>query len=167
MKDIIKILPENVSNQIAAGEVVQRPASLIKELVENSIDAFSNRIQIVLNQSGKKSIKVVDNGFGMSKNDLMICFQRHATSKINKSNDLFNISSKGFRGEALSSIAAVSHLEIVTRRKIDTLGYKLKVVAGKIQSEEKVVSNIGTYVLVKNLFFNVPARRNFLKSDSI
>ena len=106
MKDIIKILPENVSNQIAAGEVVQRPASLIKELVENSIDAFSNRIQIVLNQSGKKSIKVVDNGFGMSKNDLMICFQRHATSKINKSNDLFNISSKGFRGEALSSIAA-------------------------------------------------------------
>ena len=167
MKDIIKILPENVSNQIAAGEVVQRPASLIKELVENSIDAFSNRIQIVLNQSGKKSIKVVDNGFGMSKNDLMICFQRHATSKINKSKDLFNINSKGFRGEALSSIAAVSHLEIVTRRKIDTLGYKLKIVAGKIQSEEKVVSNIGTYVLVKNLFFNVPARRNFLKSDSV
>ena len=167
MKDIIKILPENVSNQIAAGEVVQRPASLIKELVENSIDAFSNRIQIVLNQSGKKSIKVVDNGFGMSKNDLMICFQRHATSKIKKLKDLFNINSKGFRGEALSSIAAVSHLEIVTRRKIDTLGYKLKVVAGKIQSEEKVVSNIGTYVLVKNLFFNVPARRNFLKSDSV
>ena len=114
-------------------------------MVENSIDAFSNRIQIVLNQSGKKkSIKVVDNGIGMSKNDLMLCFLRHSTSKITESNDLFNISSKGFRGEALSSIAAVSHLEIVTRRKVDKFGYKLKIEAGKIQSEEKVVSNIGT-----------------------
>tara|TARA_B100000925_G_C21995850_1_gene468880 strand:+ start:523 stop:2307 length:1785 start_codon:yes stop_codon:yes gene_type:complete len=167
MKDIIKILPENVSNQIAAGEVVQRPASLIKELVENSIDALSDKIQIYLNEAGKKSIKVIDNGIGMSKNDLMICFQRHATSKITKSEDLFHINSKGFRGEALSSIAAVSSLEIVTRRKIDKLGHKLKIKGGKIQSEEKVVSSIGTYVLVKNLFYNVPARRNFLKSDSV
>ncbi|MFL2591564.1 MAG: DNA mismatch repair endonuclease MutL [Flavobacteriaceae bacterium] len=167
MKDIVKILPENVSNQIAAGEVVQRPASLIKELVENSIDALSDTIQIFLNQSGKKSIKVVDNGFGMSKNDLMLCFLRHSTSKITESKDLFNINSKGFRGEALSSISAVSHLEIVTRRKIDKFGYKIKIKGGEIQSNEKVVSNFGTYVLVKNLFFNVPARRNFLKSDTV
>ena len=167
MKDIIKILPENVANQIAAGEVVQRPASLIKELVENSIDASSDRIQIFLNQSGKKSIKVVDNGIGMSRKDLMLCFLRHATSKITETKDLFNINSKGFRGEALSSIAAVSYLEIVTRRKTDKFGYKIKIKAGKIQSNEKVVSNTGTYVLVKNLFFNVPARRNFLKSDSV
>ena len=150
-----------MSNQIAAGEVVQRPASLIKELVENSIDALSNRIQIFLNESGKKTIKVVDNGIGMSKNDLMICVQRHATSKINETKDLLNINSKGFRGEALSSIAAVSHLEIVTRRKVDDFGYKLKIKAGKINSCEKVVSQVGTHVLVKNLFFNVPARRNF------
>ena len=167
MKDIIKILPEHVSNQIAAGEVVQRPSSLIKELIENSIDALSDKIQVFLNQSGKKSIKVVDNGLGMSKKDLMLCFQRHATSKISESNDLFNIKSKGFRGEALSSIAAVSFLEIVTRRKTDKFGYKIKIKAGKIESNEKVVSNIGTYVIVKNLFFNVPARRNFLKSDSV
>ena len=167
MKDIIKILPENISNQIAAGEVVQRPASLLKELVENSIDALSDRIQIFLNESGKKSIKVVDNGIGMSKNDLMLCFLRHATSKISETKDLSNINTKGFRGEALSSIAAVSHLEIVTRRKIDKFGYKLKIKGGKVESNEKVVSHVGTYVLVKNLFFNVPARRNFLKSDSV
>ena len=167
MKDIIKILPENVSNQIAAGEVVQRPASLIKELVENSIDALSNRIQVFLNESGKKTIKVVDNGIGMSKNDLMDCVLRHATSKITETKDLLNINSKGFRGEALSSIAAVSHLEIVTRRKVDDFGHKLKIKGGKIHSCEKVVSQVGTHVLVKNLFFNVPARRNFLKSDSV
>ncbi len=167
MKDIIKILPENISNQIAAGEVVQRPSSLVKELVENSIDALSDRIQIFLNESGKKSIKVVDNGIGMSKNDLMLCFLRHATSKISETKDLSNINTKGFRGEALSSIAAVSHLEIVTRRKIDKFGYKLKIKGGKVESNEKVVSHVGTYVLVKNLFFNVPARRNFLKSDSV
>ena len=167
MKDIIKILPDNISNQIAAGEVVQRPASLIKELVENSIDALSDRIQIFLNESGKKSIKVVDNGTGMSKNDLNLCFLRHATSKITETKDLFNINSKGFRGEALSSIAAVSHLEIVSRRKIDKFGYKLKIKAGKVEAKEQVVSHVGTYVLVKNLFFNVPARRNFLKSDSV
>ena len=167
MKDIIKILPENISNQIAAGEVVQRPASLIKELVENSIDALSDRIQVFLNESGKKTIKVVDNGIGMSQNDLMNCVLRHATSKITETKDLMNINSKGFRGEALSSIAAVSQLEIVTRRKVDKFGYKLKIKGGKIQSSEKVVSRVGTYVLVKNLFFNVPARRNFLKSDSV
>ena len=167
MKDIIKILPENISNQIAAGEVVQRPASLIKELVENSIDALSDRIQVFLNESGKKTIKVVDNGIGMSQNDLMNCVLRHATSKITETKDLMNINSKGFRGEALSSIAAVSQLEIVTRRKVDKFGYKLKIKGGKIQSNEKVVSRVGTYVLVKNLFFNVPARRNFLKSDSV
>ena len=167
MKDIIKILPENISNQIAAGEVVQRPASLIKELVENSIDALSDRIQVFLDESGKKTIKVVDNGIGMSQNDLMNCVLRHATSKISETKDLLNINSKGFRGEALSSIAAVSQLEIVTRRKVDKFGYKLKIKGGKIQSNEKVVSRVGTYVLVKNLFFNVPARRNFLKSDSV
>ncbi len=167
MKDIIKILPENISNQIAAGEVVQRPASVVKELIENSIDALSNKIQIFLNGSGKKSIKVVDNGIGMSKNDLMICFLRHSTSKITESKDLFNINSKGFRGEALSSIAAVSHLEIISRRKADKFGYKLKIEGGKIKSNQEVVSSVGTSVLVKNLFFNVPARRNFLKSDSV
>ena len=127
MKDIIKILPENISNQIAAGEVVQRPSSLIKELIENAIDASSDRIQIYLNESGKKSIRVVDNGIGMSKNDLMVCCLRHATSKITETKDLFNIRSKGFRGEALSSIAAVSHLEIVTKRRADDFGYKLKI----------------------------------------
>ena len=167
MKDIIKILPENISNQIAAGEVVQRPASVIKELIENSIDALSDRIQIFLNESGKKSIKVVDNGIGMSKNDLMLCFLRHSTSKIIESKDLLNITSKGFRGEALSSIAAVSQLEIVSRRKVDKFGCKLKIEGGKIKSSQRVVSPVGTNVLVKNLFFNVPARRNFLKSDSV
>ncbi len=167
MKDIIKILPENISNQIAAGEVVQRPASVIKELIENSIDALSDRIQVFLNESGKKSIKVVDNGIGMSKNDLMLCFLRHSTSKITESKDLFNIRSKGFRGEALSSIAAVSHLEIISRRKVDKFGYKLKIEAGKIKSSQRVVSSVGTNILVKNLFFNVPARRNFLKSDAV
>ena len=167
MKDIIKILPENISNQIAAGEVVQRPSSLIKELIENAIDASSDRIQIYLNESGKKSIRVVDNGIGMSKNDLMVCCLRHATSKITETKDLFNIRSKGFRGEALSSIAAVSHLEIVSKRRADNFGYKLKIKAGKVHSNEKVVSEVGTSVLVKNLFYNVPARRNFLKSDSV
>ncbi len=167
MKDIIHLLPDNVANQIAAGEVVQRPASVVKELLENSIDAKATEINLIIKNAGKTLIQVVDNGIGMSSNDASICFERHTTSKIKSAKDLFNIRSKGFRGEALASIAAVSHTELITRQSINDLGKIVKIYGSKIVENKSIVSKIGTSIIVKNLFYNIPARRNFLKSDNV
>ena len=167
MKDIIHLLPDNVANQIAAGEVVQRPASVVKELLENSIDAKATEINLIIKNAGKTLIQVVDNGIGMSSNDASICFERHTTSKIKSAKDLFNIRSKGFRGEALASIAAVSHTELITRQSSSDLGKIVRVKGNKIVENKSIVSKIGTSIMVKNLFFNIPARRNFLKSDNV
>ena len=167
MKDIIHLLPDNVANQIAAGEVVQRPASVVKELLENSIDAKATEINLIIKNAGKTLIQVVDNGIGMSSNDASICFERHTTSKIKSAKDLFNIRSKGFRGEALASIAAVSHTELITRQSSSDLGIIVRVKGNKIVENKSIVSKIGTSIMVKNLFFNIPARRNFLKSDNV
>ena len=167
MKDIIHLLPDNVANQIAAGEVVQRPASVVKELLENSIDAKATEINLIIKNAGKTLIQVVDNGIGMSSNDASICFERHTTSKIKSAKDLFNIRSKGFRGEALASIAAVSHTELITRQSSSDLGKIVRVKGNKIVDNKSIVSKIGTSIMVKNLFYNIPARRNFLKSDNV
>ena len=167
MKDIIHLLPDNVANQIAAGEVVQRPASVVKELLENSIDAKATEINLIIKNAGKTLIQVVDNGIGMSSNDASICFERHTTSKIKSAKDLFNIRSKGFRGEALASIAAVSHTELITRQSGSDLGKIVRVKGNKIVENKSIVSKIGTSIMVKNLFYNIPARRNFLKSDNV
>tara|TARA_B100000287_G_scaffold185542_1_gene175432 strand:- start:988 stop:2778 length:1791 start_codon:yes stop_codon:yes gene_type:complete len=167
MKDIIHLLPDNVANQIAAGEVVQRPASVVKELLENSIDAKATEINLIIKNAGKTLIQVVDNGIGMSSNDASICFERHTTSKIKSAKDLFNIRSKGFRGEALASIAAVSHTELITRQSSSDLGKIVRVKGNKIVENKSIVSKIGTSIMVKNLFYNIPARRNFLKSDNV
>lgn len=167
MKDIIHLLPDNVANQIAAGEVVQRPASVVKELLENSIDAKATEISLIIKNAGKTLIQVVDNGIGMSPNDASICFERHTTSKIKSAKDLFNIRSKGFRGEALASIAAVSHTELITRQSSSDLGKIVRIQGNKIVDDKSIVSKIGTSIMVKNLFFNIPARRNFLKSDNV
>ena len=167
MKDIIHLLPDNVANQIAAGEVVQRPASVVKELLENSIDAKATEISLIIKNAGKTLIQVVDNGTGMSSNDASICFERHTTSKIKSAKDLFNIRSKGFRGEALASIAAVSHTELITRQSSSDLGKIVRVKGNKIVENKSIVSKIGTSIMVKNLFYNIPARRNFLKSDNV
>ena len=167
MKDIIHLLPDNVANQIAAGEVVQRPASVVKELLENSIDANATEIILIIKNSGKILIQVIDNGIGMSSSDASICFERHTTSKIKSAKDLFNIRSKGFRGEALASIAAVSHVELITRQSNNDLGKIIKIQGNKIVENKSTVSKIGTSIMVKNLFYNIPARRNFLKSDNV
>ena len=167
MKDIIHLLPDNVANQIAAGEVVQRPASVVKELLENSIDAKATEINLIIKNAGKTLIQVVDDGIGMSSNDASICFERHTTSKIKSAKDLFNIRSKGFRGEALASIAAVSHTELITRQSSSDLGKIVRVKGNKIVENKSIVSKIGTSIMVKNLFYNIPARRNFLKSDNV
>ena len=167
MKDIINILPKNVANQIAAGEVVQRPASVVKELLENSIDAGSSQITIHIKDSGKTLIQIIDNGKGMSKKDAILCFERHTTSKISKANDLFNITTKGFRGEALASIAAVSHVNLITKQSGVELGTNIYIQGSEIKTQRSVVSEKGTTISVKNLFFNIPARRNFLKSDNV
>ena len=167
MSDIIKLLPDNVANQIAAGEVVQRPSSVVKELLENSIDSGADSIHLTIKDAGRTIIQVVDNGVGMSKNDAVLCFERHSTSKIQSANDLFNLSTKGFRGEALASIAAISHVELITKIISDELGTSIKIKANKIYDNKPVVTNKGTSISVKNLFYNVPARRNFLKSDSV
>jgi len=165
--DVIKILPKNIANQIAAGEVIQRPASVVKELVENSIDANCSFIQVYIKNSGKSLISVIDDGIGMSKNDLGIAFQRHSTSKITSSKDLFKIKTKGFRGEALSSISAISEIETHSKNEKDKLGNMILIKENKIV--EKNVSSIdrGTSIAVKKIFYNVPARRNFLKSDNV
>jgi DNA mismatch repair protein MutL len=167
MTDIIKLLPESVSNQIAAGEVVQRPASVVKELLENAIDAGAEYIRLQLKDAGKTLIQVADDGCGMSETDARMSLERHATSKITKAEDLFAIKTMGFRGEALASIAAVSQMEIKTRRKEDEVGIKIQVAGYDIQSQQPEVMPAGTVITVKNLFFNIPARRNFLKSDKV
>lgn len=161
----IKILPDFIANQIAAGEVVQRPESVIKELIENSIDSDATEIAVVVRNAGKSLIHIIDNGCGMNKNNLELCIKRHATSKIESQRDLEAIKSLGFRGEALASITSVAHVEIITRSENENLGYKLVSEPNKIHTIEEVNSNKGTQILVKNLFYNVPARRKFLKSN--
>ena len=167
MADIISLLPKNVANQIAAGEVIQRPASVVKELLENAVDAGSKEIQLLIKDAGRLKIQVIDNGIGMSANDVSLAFERHATSKIKSADDLFSITSKGFRGEALSSIAAIAHIEVLTKTKKDEIGNYIRIFGGKVNKQEKSVAPNGTSISVKNLFFNVPARRNFLKSDKV
>ncbi len=167
MSSIIQLLPDHVANQIAAGEVVQRPASVVKELLENAIDAKANDIKLIVKDGGKTLVQVIDNGVGMGVTDARLCFERHATSKIRIAEDLFNLNTKGFRGEALASIAAIAHVELKTRKEQDELGTHLIIEGSKITSQEVAVTPKGTSFSVKNLFFNIPARRNFLKSDSV
>jgi len=167
MTDIIQLLPDHVANQIAAGEVVQRPASVVKELLENAIDAESTEIKLIIKDAGKTLIQVIDNGKGMSVTDARLSFERHATSKIRSAEDLFQLHTKGFRGEALASIAAIAHVELKTKRPEDELGTAIEIEGSKVKSQEVSVTPTGTSVSVKNLFFNIPARRNFLKSDTV
>ena len=167
MSDIIHLLPDSVANQIAAGEVIQRPASVLKELVENSIDAGATSIQIIIKDAGRTLIQVIDNGKGMSETDARMAFERHATSKITDASDLFSLHTLGFRGEALASIAAVAQMELRTRREEDELGVMIEMAGSRIFMQEAVQCAKGTMFLVKNLFFNVPARRRFLKSDNV
>ena len=164
MLDVIKLLPDSVANQIAAGEVIQRPASAVKELMENALDAGASQIDLVVKDAGKSMIMVVDNGCGMSETDARLCFERHATSKISKAEDLFAIRTMGFRGEALASIAAIAQVELKTRRKEDEVGVKIVNEGSVVKEQSLVPMQPGTTFTVKNLFFNVPARRNFLKS---
>ena len=167
MSDIIQLLPDHVANQIAAGEVVQRPASVVKELLENAIDAGATSIKLLLKDAGKTLIQVIDDGKGMSATDARMCFERHATSKIKDAQDLFNLNTKGFRGEALASIAAIAHVELKTKQEDQELGSQIKIEGSAVVSQDVVSTAKGTSLAVKNLFFNIPARRNFLKSDTI
>jgi DNA mismatch repair protein MutL len=167
MSDIIQLLPDHVANQIAAGEVVQRPASVVKELLENAIDAGATSIKLLLKDAGKTLIQVIDDGKGMSATDTRMCFERHATSKIKKAEDLFNLCTKGFRGEALASIAAIAHVELKTKQENEELGTCLKIEGSKVISQDFVSTSQGASIAVKNLFYNIPARRNFLKSDTV
>jgi len=167
MSDIIQLLPDNVANQIAAGEVVQRPASVVKELLENAIDAGATEIKLLIKEAGKTLIQVIDNGQGMSTTDARLSFERHATSKIKSAEDLFNLHTKGFRGEALASIAAVAHVELKTKEENQELGTHIKIEGSTIQSQDVISVPKGSSISVKNLFFNIPARRNFLKSNSV
>ncbi|MAY23190.1 MAG: DNA mismatch repair protein MutL [Flavobacteriaceae bacterium] len=167
MADIIQLLPDHVANQIAAGEVVQRPASVVKELLENAIDAGATDITLVLKDAGKTLIQVIDNGIGMSVTDARLCFERHATSKIKNAEDLFNLNTKGFRGEALASIAAIAHVELKTKTAASEIGTKITIEGSEVTAQEAVVVPKGTMLSVKNLFYNIPARRNFLKSNPV
>lgn len=164
--DIIQLLPEHVANQIAAGEVVQRPASVVKELLENAIDAGADTIKLLVKDAGRTLVQVIDNGKGMSVTDARMSFERHATSKIRRTEDLFHLHTKGFRGEALASIAAVAQVELKTRQKEDEVGTKIAIEGSKVLSQEPIATPPGTSIAVKNLFYNIPARRNFLKSDT-
>ena len=164
MKDIISLLPDSVANQIAAGEVVQRPASVVKELMENAVDAGATKVKVLVVDGGRTSIQVIDNGMGMSETDARLAFERHATSKIKKAEDLFALSTMGFRGEALASIAAVAQVELVTRRADDELGTKVVISGSRLEEQEPVASSVGSNFKVKNLFYNIPARRKFLKT---
>lgn len=167
MSSIIQLLPDHVANQIAAGEVVQRPASVVKELLENAIDAGATDIKLICKEGGKVLIQVIDNGKGMSVTDARLCFERHATSKIRQAEDLFALHTKGFRGEALASIAAIAHVELKTKQDQEELGTHIIIEGSKFISQDVAVLPKGTSFLVKNLFFNIPARRNFLKSDIV
>jgi len=167
MTDIIQLLPDSVANQIAAGEVVQRPASAVKELVENAIDAGADKIQLIVKEAGKALLQVIDNGCGMSVTDARMSFERHATSKIKRADDLFAIRTMGFRGEALASIAAIAQVELKTRRHEDELGTCIKIEGSVVEGQEACQANTGTSISVKNLFYNIPARRNFLKSNPV
>lgn len=167
MTDIIRLLPDHVANQIAAGEVIQRPASAVKELLENAIDAKATEIKLVIKDAGKTLVQVIDNGIGMSVTDARLAFERHATSKIQKAEDLFHLQTKGFRGEALASIAAIAHVEMITKRPSDELGTEIRIEGSKVTHQEPCVTADGTSIAMKNLFFNIPARRNFLKSDTV
>ena len=166
MADIIQLLPDSVANQIAAGEVIQSPASLVKELMENAIDAGADEISVIVKDAGRTLVQIVDNGSGMSETDARMAFERHATSKIKNANDLFAIRTMGFRGEALASIAAVAHVELNTKKENSELGTKIVIAGSKVESQEPTACPKGSCFAVKNLFYNVPARRRFLKSDS-
>ena len=167
MADIIQLLPDHVANQIAAGEVVQRPASVVKELLENAIDAEATQIKLIIKDAGKTLIQVIDNGKGMSSTDARLSFERHATSKIRTAEDLFSLHTKGFRGEALASIAAIAHVELKTKQEQDELGTQISIEGSEVISQDVVVTPKGTAISVKHLFFNIPARRNFLKSNTV
>ncbi len=167
MSDIIRLLPDQVANQIAAGEVVHRPAAVVKELMENAIDAGAGHVQLVIKEAGKTLIQLMDDGCGMTETDARMSFERHATSKILKAEDIFAIHTKGFRGEALASIAAVAQVDLKTRREEEEIGTHIRIEGGKHVSQEYCSSSVGTQVEVKNLFFNIPARRNFLKSNNV
>ena len=163
--DIIHLLPDSVANQIAAGEVVQRPSSVIKELLENSIDAHATVVQVILREAGRELIQVIDNGSGMSPTDARMAFEKHATSKIQKAADLFDLHTMGFRGEALASIAAVAEVELRTRRQQDETGITIEIAGSQLVRQEPCACPVGANFQVRNLFFNVPARRKFLKSN--
>ncbi len=163
MDDIIHLLPDSVANQIAAGEVVQRPSSIVKEMVENSIDAGADSIQVIIVEGGKNCVQVIDNGCGMSETDARMAFERHATSKINQASDIYNLATMGFRGEALASIAAVAQVEMKTRRKEDEIGTLIQIDGAKVMEHKPVACPVGTNIAVRNLFFNIPVRRKFLK----
>ncbi len=167
MSNFIKLLPDSVANQIAAGEVVQRPASVVKELLENAIDAEANQIQLIIKDAGRSLIQIIDNGKGMSATDARMSFERHATSKIRTTEDIFSIETKGFRGEALASIAAVAQVEMKTKTEEEDLGHLIRIEGSEIKEQNIVQTPTGTSISVKNLFFNVPARRNFLKSNQV
>jgi DNA mismatch repair protein MutL len=167
MPSIIQLLPDHVANQIAAGEVVQRPASVVKELLENAVDAKATDIKLIIKDAGKSLIQVIDNGSGMNVTDARMCFERHATSKIRQAEDLFSLHTKGFRGEALASIAAIAHMEMKTKQEQEELGTHIIIEGSKFVSQDVAVLPKGTSFAVKNLFFNIPARRNFLKSDTV
>jgi DNA mismatch repair protein MutL len=164
--DKILLLPDNIANQIAAGEVIQRPSSAVKELLENAVDAGATEIKLIINDAGKSLVQVIDNGSGMSETDARMCFERHATSKITTIEDLFHIRTMGFRGEALASIAAVAQVELKTKREEDETGVFIEVENSVVKKQEPVAAPVGTSIAMKNLFFNVPARRNFLKSNA-
>lgn len=167
MSDLIQLLSDNVANQIAAGEVVQRPSSVVKELLENAVDASATNIKLIIKDAGKTLIQVIDDGMGMSQTDARLAFERHATSKIRIADDLFNLKTNGFRGEALASIAAITHTTLKTKQKEQELGTQIKINGGKLISQEIISTPQGSSFEIKNLFFNIPARRNFLKSNSI
>jgi DNA mismatch repair protein MutL len=164
--DKIVLLPDNIANQIAAGEVIQRPASAVKELLENAVDADATQVKLFINDAGKSLVQVIDNGSGMSETDARMCFERHATSKIKSIEDLFHIRTMGFRGEALASIAAVAQVELKTKKQEEETGTYLEIDNSIVKKQEPVAAPMGTSIAMKNLFFNVPARRNFLKSNA-
>lgn len=167
MPDIISLLPDHVANQIAAGEVVQRPASVVKELLENAVDAGATSIKLIVKDGGKTLIQIIDNGKGMTTTDARLCFERHATSKIKKAEDLFSITTKGFRGEALASIAAISQLRLRTKTKNAEIGTEISIEGSEVKDQQAVATETGCSMAVRNLFYNIPARRNFLKSNNV